>query len=495
MQFHVPLIIRGRVIDERDLEFGGRRGGIAFTTPDVRKHMDDLPLARASQLSELHALPFDEVLGYLDRLGQRLAPSSNAYLQEAVELSILTSGLSPDIVRDFYANIGQPYRRAFVREYAENSIGIAFLEGWVRRDMASGSVAHVRAFGARAVHVLAGNVPVPSSMGVIRNAIARSDAIFKTPSNDPLTAAAIARTMIDMDPTHPITRHLSVAYWKGGDVEVEEALYRPDAIDKIVAWGGEASMRHIARYIQPGIDLVAMDPKLSSAILGPEAFASEAIMHQVAHRLALDVGYLNQQACSSARVVYVQTGTDTAGLALANRFGKMVYDAVQSLPARASGPGSLPAELADELQSLAIMSEDHKIFGGGADGAVIVSQSDEPVDFARHLTERVCNLVPFDDIELPIQSVNSYTQTIGVYPDALKEQIRDRCVFNGAQRMTSLGYMLKSSFAGPHDGIEPIRRMCKWIVDEVNDPALVPLLTPVPVLGEVQAPSAETQPA
>ncbi len=56
----------------------------------------------------------------------------------------------------------------------------------------------------------------PSALGVVRNAITRSNAIFKTPSNDPLTAAAIARTMIDMAPQHPQTKHRSVASWKGG---------------------------------------------------------------------------------------------------------------------------------------------------------------------------------------------------------------------------------------------------------------------------------------
>jgi hypothetical protein len=61
-------------------------------------------------------------------------------------------------------------------------------------------------------------------------------------------------------------------------------------------------------------------------------------------------------------------------------------------------------------------------------------------------------------------------------PDSLKEKIRDQLVFNGAQRLTSLGYMLKAAMAGPHDGIEPVRRMCKWIIDESNDPSRVTLI-------------------
>jgi hypothetical protein len=483
MAFQIPLIIRGRVILEQDLEFGGRNGGARFVTADVRKHLNELTLRDPSKLADLHALRFDEILDYLEELATHLDFSRNQYLQESYELCRQTSGLSAAVIEHYYRALPGFYNRQLVREHADNCIGVQYLDGWVERRMASGCVANIRAFGVRSIHVLAGNIPAPSAMGVMRNAITRSDAIFKTPSNDPLTAAAIARTMCDKLPGHPITRHLSIAYWKGGNVEVERSLYTPENIDKIVAWGGQASMRHITQYIQPGIDLVAMDPKLSSAIIGDEAFADEPTMQQVAARLAIDIGYLNQQACASARVVYIQTGTSPQGIRKANDFGRMVYEAVQALPAHASGPTPhLAQNLAEELQTLRMTSDEHRVFGGDCRGAIIVSQIDEPVDFAPLLTDRVANLVPFDDIELPIRSVNSYTQTIGVYPDSLKLAIRDRCVFNGAQRMTSLGYMLKAAMAGPHDGIEPVRRMCKWIVDETSDPARV---TPLTVTAEI----------
>ena len=124
-----------------------------------------------------------------------------------------------------------------------------------------------------------------------------------------------------------------------------------------------------------------------------------------------------------------------------------------------------------------MVSSEHRIFGGGQDGAVIVSQHSEPVDFAPLLNNRVANLVPVPDLEIPIEAVTAYTQTIGIYPDSLKEQIRDRLVFNGAQRIVSLGYACKAAMAGPHDGMEPLRRMCKWISDETNDPERVALLS------------------
>jgi len=474
----VPLIIRGEVIRDAALTFDGRREGVRFAAPDVRRHLNALPLSSPAAMSDHHRLAFDEVLDYLHALGQELALERNAHLQEACELSALTSGLGREAIRHFYGSLGRLFERNFVRELAENAIGTRYLEGWVERRMRSGCLCRIRAFGARAVHVLAGNVPMPSALGVIRNAITRSDAIFKTPSNDPLTAAAIALTMVDMAPDHPLTRHLTVAHWKGGDAQVEDYLYSPQHIEKIIAWGGQAAIRHIAKYIQPGIDLITMDPKLSSSIVGRAAFANEATMREAAERLALDIGYFNQQACSNSRVTYVETGTDAAALALATRFGRLVYDSIQALPATASAAAArLPPALAEELRALRLASDQHEIIGGGAEGAVIVSQSDEPVDFLPLLNDRVANIVPVDDIEVPIQSVTAYTQTIGIYPEALKTAIRDRLVFNGAQRVVSLGYACKAAMAGPHDGMEPLRRMCKWVTDESSDPSIVPLLS------------------
>jgi hypothetical protein len=485
MSFHVPLIIRGQRVDEGRMEFAGRNAGVRYTTPDVKRRLAELPLASPAQLGDQYDLRFEEVLDYLHALGRELFFGRNRHLQEAYELSVLTSGLGRETLRYFYGSLSALFDRNFVRELAENAIGSRYLDGWVERRLRSGCVCNIRAFGARAVHVLAGNVPIPSAMGVIRNAITRSDAVFKTPSNDPITAAAIAQTMIDMAPDHPLTRHLTVAHWKGGDAAVEEFLYRPEHFEKIIAWGGQASIQHVSRYIQPGIDLIAMDPKLSSAIIGRAAFATEETMKEAAERLAIDIGYFNQQACANARVVYIQTGNGPSGLEHANRFGRLVYEAIQALPPAASAAAErLSPGLLEEVRSLRIASELHRVIGGGAEGAVIVSQTDEPVDFAAMLNDRVANLVPIEKLEVAIDSVTAYTQTIGVYPEALKSALRDRLVMNGAQRVVSLGYACKAAMAGPHDGMEPLRRMCKWVTDESNDPEVVPLLSCVSAVPE-----------
>jgi hypothetical protein len=199
-------------------------------------------------------------------------------------------------------------------------------------------------------------------------------------------------------------------------------------------------------------------------------------MRDAAERLAIDIGGNNQEACYNSRVAYIQTGTDKAGLVKANRFGELVFEAIGALPASVSAPAhEINPVLAEEVDALRGSRTFYKVIGGGKGGAIIVSQIEEPVDFARILANRVANLVPVDDLETPIRAVTAYTQTIGVYPDLLKQELRDRLAFQGAQRVVSLGYAGTFAHVGPHDGLELLRRMCKWIIEEDYDSSEVKL--------------------
>ncbi len=82
-----------------------------------------------------------------------------------------------------------------------------------------------------------------------------------------------------------------------------------------------------------------------------------------------------------------------------------------------------------------------------------------------------------------MQSINAYTQTIGIFPEQLKHALRDRLALHGAQRLVSLG---GASSTMPslerQDGIEPIRRMVKWITEEVVPAEFLNSL-PKPAIG------------
>ena len=146
-------------------------------------------------------------------------------------------------------------------------------------------------------------------------------------------------------------------------------------------------------------------------------------MRTVAQRAAIDVGAFNQEACVNSRVMYVQSGTDEKGIEKINQLGAYLYYALTNLPEHISAPVKLfDVNLKAQLDGLRMDEDFYKVMGGEQnEGAVIVSQIDEPVDFSQKLCGRVVNLVPIDDLRTAIKSVNAYTQTVGIYPEALKQ--------------------------------------------------------------------------
>jgi acyl-CoA reductase LuxC len=487
--YTVPLFLRGEVITDDLVSFGTRSGGAEFQAPDISKYVDRLPLPTPMAITDLYEVSFDEILDVLEALGDALVFETNTHLQEAYEAALLANPLPAEMLKNSYRILQPLFARSHVLEVADSQVGLDYLNGWVPRKLADGRELRVRAFGSRVLHIPAGNGGLVSAVTILRSVITRCDTIIKAPSNDPLTAVAIARTLADVAPDHPITKHLAVAYWKGGDVTVEEALYQPQHIEKIVAWGGLASVRHVTRYIQPGLELIALDPKRSATIIGAEAFADESTMREVAQRAAVDIGVANQEGCANARVIYVLSGTDGPGIANANRLGEMIYQELTSLPPFISTPPLHPSRELFEHVEASRLTEDwyHVIGGDRREGAIVVSQFDEAVDYSAMLSGRVANVVPVDSIEKVTAAVTAYTQTIGIYPESLKQELRDRLPLFGAQRLTSLGYACSVAIAMPQDAIEPIRRMCKWIVDEECDPDVV---VPLWRLGQLAGPDA-----
>ena len=82
------------------------------------------------------------------------------------------------------------------------------------------------------------------------------------------------------------------------------------------------------------------------------------------------------------------------------------------------------------------------------------------------------NLVPVSDLASVLERVSSMAQTCGVYPASLRERLRDPLALAGVQRVVTLGGAAGNgdNQTIPQDGIEVLRRMCRWIVDE-GDPA------------------------
>ncbi|MBW8786064.1 MAG: long-chain-fatty-acyl-CoA reductase, partial [Novosphingobium sp.] len=280
--------------------------------------------------------------------------------------------------------------------------------------------------------ITAGNVPVVAAMTIARAGLTKSDILIKSPSNDPLTANAIARTLIELAPDHPITKHIAVAYWKGGD-------------------------------------------EFSMSMVGRETFASEAAMDEAAIGLATLAGFYNQTACANTRIVYVESGTDDESIAQVVELGRKMVDGYAKLPPLLSVPFvERNRELEAEMEAIVDQDDFYHVEGDTLNGGFIVSKFNDRIDFYDKLNNRVVNFVPVEDLNDVIQWCDDTTQTVGLYPEARRESLRDAFALAGVQRLVSLeGGDPMTVYANshhmppgsPHDGIEPMRRNVRWVVD------------------------------
>jgi len=461
-------VLRGKVIETDLIEFGGRGGDITFLAPDPYKIADQIPVASPRLLEDLYTLSLDDILDYLGELGSRLALKDNPYLQEALEYTYDTAPTTKPILDSFYHDLPFMFDKKRIRDMVDFTIGIDHLEGWVEQQI-HGCKVGIRAYGARSLHIVAGNGPVLGALTIIRGAVTRGDTIIKVPSNDPFTTCAIGRTMVDMDPDHPVTKHVAMAYWRGGDEALESRIYQPHNIEKICAWGGFASVKHVTKYIQPGIELISLDPKRSASIVGPEAIESEELMEEAANRIACDFAVGNQTACSASRLVYVMCGTDDDAIEGLKQLGQKTYEAMLRLPeVLTTKPKRYDPQLKQWIDTLRLNDDFYTVVGGEeGEGAVIVSHTEDRVDFWEYMADRTINMIPVDTLDEVLDVVDAYTQTVGVWPENLWETVRHKGALHGGQRFVELGYAFNGAgLVGPQDGIEPMRRIVKWIVSE-----------------------------
>jgi hypothetical protein len=448
----VPHYVKGETVVGDAQQYRARDGSAAFATPALE--LDSLVWPRAEP-GPAFDVSVEEAIDVLDELGRRLAFDDNEHVRRALELTALVNPFERGVLEAYYRGLPLLFRRERLEFEAEQSFGAS--AGWrVVRDRDGGTFA-VRPFPARLVHVMPGNTPAGAAISIVRAALTRGVHLLKLPSNDLFSAPAILQTLCDIDPGHPLARSFSAVYWRGGDDAVESYVYRSQFFDKIVAWGGGAAIRNVVKYLGPGLELVAFDPKTSVSMIGNEAFGG-APLDEVAARAAADVG--NQQGCTNSRVHFVE-GT---------RAQVDAYCEALSCALRVERPTvgagiPTPPELRDELDVLRDLSG----YGvwGRFDGSGLIVRSDEPLGV--DLTARTVNVVPVAALEDAVRWINVATQTVGVFPPARKRELRDRVAGAGAQRLVPLGSAVlheSGNLGRPHDAMYPLHRLVRWILDE-----------------------------
>jgi Acyl-CoA reductase (LuxC) len=448
----VSAVFQGEVCDAADVEFD-IGDGITLSAPAL--DLDRLVAPRGTGFPALD-VPLAEALDFIHATGAALSKDADGSLAAATEALAQVNGLGLQRMRGHIADTVALFSRDLAALEYERSLG-GHGEGWRTFRRPDGTPYDVRWFPSRAVHVLAGNLPQAAALTIIRTVLTRGVALMKLPANDPFTAVAIVGAMRSVDPGHPLVRSLSAAYWRGGDAEVESVVFRPQFFEKVVAWGGEAAIRNVVRYLGPGLDLVTFDPKSSISVIGPGGLATPEDLARAARGTAHDVAY--QEACSASRFVFVEGEEYDV-----DQYCQELLRAMSDYHAVAGGNNRpTPGNLVAEVDALRQLEPDYRVWGE-YDGSGLVVRSDDPVDF--YPDHRTVNVVRLDHVADVLRHVDIATQTVGVYPPALKAEWRDRLVGAGVDRVVDLGSDTTGGTGGlglPHDGMMPLQRLVRWI--------------------------------
>jgi hypothetical protein len=451
-----PFFIQGKVVEGTEARHRSRDLDVEFVTPGLDL---DAIVAPRTQPGPLFDVPLAEIIDFLAETGQRMDLARNPFLQECAERITMTNVMTPQL---FDANLkfaAHFLDKRILEEHVEqNFADPRVLDDWIPRIDGQGRRSFVRAFPPRLIHVLPGNSPVAAIQSIAFGAMVKAVNLFKMGSSDPFMAVAFLRTMLEVDPDHPVPRSMSAVYWRGGDETVERAIYRPQFFDKIVAWGGGDAINNVIKYLMPGLQLVSFDPKTSISMIGEEAFESEATLDQVAGAAARDVGMSNQEACTSSRFIFIEGERNKV-----DRFCERLGQKLLEHTASTSKAPALPRDLAEEVETLRMMDDEFGVWGV-ADGSGLVIRSDEPVDF--HPVSKTANVVMVPSLKQALRFVNVATQTVGIYPPARQVELRNGLASGGAQRVVRLGDAGGMSIGAPHDAMYPMHRFVHWIVHE-----------------------------
>lgn len=451
-----PFFLRGQLAEGQEVTHRSRDLGVTFATP----RMDlDRAVHPRTEVPPLLNVPLAEIIDFLVETGERIRDPKNEVMQECIDRMCSTHILPREVVAN-QAMYAAAYldKRILMREVEQNFPDPKALDEWVPKQDFTGRKSFVRAFAPRLVHVLPGNSPGVAVKSIAQGAMVKAINLFKMSSSDPFTMVALLRTMAAIDSEHPIVKSMSAVYWRGGDDQVEQVLYRPQYFDKIVAWGGGDAISNVVKYLGPGFQLVSFDPKTSISMVGREAFSSDETLDLAADLASADVMILNQEACVASRFVYVEGDQEQA-----DRFSEKLHKRVAERAAASGDVRPLDMELREEVEALMMLDDDFGVWGK-PDGKGLVIRSDEPVDF--HPINKTANVVRVNSLDDAARYVNVATQTVGFYPFDRMADYRDRLASGGAQRIVHLGEAGPATIGNPHDAMYPLHRFVHWMVHE-----------------------------
>ncbi|GAA1957745.1 acyl-CoA reductase [Kitasatospora viridis] len=314
------------------------------------------------------------------------------------------------------------------------------------------------------VHVAPGNAPAAGALSVIEGLLAGNVNAAKTSGGSRFTQQLLAQ-LAALDPSGAIARRVIVLAFPSSRTDWLERLCAP--ADAVAAWGGEEALAGVAKLVPAGCRLVDWGPKLSFAYLTEHRWADADTLRGI----AADVCRLDQQACSSPQLVYLDTEDEEQVLAFAERFAAVLAEAVGELDLPERDPLE-SAEISNTVQVATLeqhlgLTRVHADPDG--DWHVLADLRSALRASPLHRTVWVKPLPRTRIVEV-LRPMRRYLQTVGLGADRTDTAALAGLVLTaGAQRVTVPGAMLDSYNGEPHDGVYALQRYSRRVDVQLDE--------------------------
>lgn len=463
-----------------DAEVGGRPLR-CLALPRVTDPARLIPGNIADQIRTLHPLDFAVIARHIDVIGTAMA-LDGAIVRRALPLAVACSDQPEYFVRLGFSDVRAAFDGSAVGVAVDRELsyggrqGRDFLDGWVEIDaVRPGGMAiaraelggppparpakrRLRAVPTRQLHITAGNSPVVPAVSALRALATKGPVTVKLPSGALVAGAAFALAMWTAAPLHPLIRHASIAYWRGGDERVEAALFHRGAFERIVVWGSRTSVDAVASRAA-GTKTLVFNPRYGISLIGREALAPGAIEETV-RRAAQDTMVWNQQACIASLVHYVEGSSEDVDrycTALTQEFA--LWDAAHDHHPDRSMVGRIRTARRGELTD-----GRWQVNGPPVAPTSAVVRMDHGFDLSAHPQARVAVVRPVADIADTLELMHTGVSSVGILPLERLDALRDGICGRGVTSVLPLGEVDTLFTGAPHDGMRPLSELVSWSI-------------------------------
>lgn len=348
---------------------------------------------------------------------------------------LLRSYLEPKITRELGST--RPFRLRRI------DYGSEVFEGW----LPLGTV----------LHIAPGNSPSSGCLSVIEALLCGNVNLLKdTPRNGMFSLRLLEMLGRACPEIRPLLYGFHIS---SSNQETMQQLF--NVADAVAVWGGDTAIGAIRQAVPPGVRLVEWGHRISFAYFSLSALEDASMLESLAH----DICRMEQQACASPQILYVDTDDF-----------KLVRQAAACLAEQLAGVSPLypPAEPAmheqAEITTATLMTRLQQPFG---DAEVIEDEQyrwrllveNHPGLKASPLfrTVRVKPL-PRRDLVANLLNYRRWLQTVslGCSTDELAE-LTMQLLRAGATRIVRPGRVFSSYPGEPHDGVRALPRYCKRV--------------------------------